>query len=149
MNYATALVQLPLVREVGKEKIRTPETVCRVCEDIANLAQETFHVLVLDAKNGLLNRHMVTVGLVDASLVHPREVFRPAIADGGAAVVLVHNHPSGDPSPSAEDVRITKQLIEAGKILDIKVLDHTIIGRSGVSDRPFLSMREEGICQFS
>ena len=75
-------------------------------------------------------------------------VFRPAITDSASAVVLVHNHPSGDATPSAEDVRITRQLVEAGKLIDIKVLDHIIIGRPDNGNKPQLSMREEGICQF-
>ena len=158
MNYSTALVQLPLVREVGKQRIATPADVYRVCSDIANLAQESFHVILLSAKNTLINRHLVSLGLADASLVHPREVFRTAIGpDGGAccALLLVHNHPSGDPAPSAEDLRITRQLIEAGKIVDIKVLDHVIIGRpmEATGDQParpgFLSLRESGLCSFA
>lgn len=107
MNYQTALVQLPLVKEVQKEKVGTPEDVGRLCKDLEALAQETFHVLCLNSKNKLMNRHLVSVGLADASLVHAREVFRPAIMDNASAVILVHNHPSGDPTPSAEDIRIT------------------------------------------
>jgi DNA repair protein RadC len=70
----------------------------------------------------------ISRGLLDASLVHPREVFREAVRAACAAVVLAHNHPSGDPTPSAEDVRITRQLVEAGRVLDIRVLDHVILG---------------------
>jgi len=148
MNYVTALVQLPLVKETRKERIRSPEDVARVCADIGELAQETFHVLILNAKNNLANRHMVTIGLADASLVHPREVFRPAIAENATAIVLTHNHPSGDPTPSAEDIKITKQLIEAGRILNIAVQDHVIIGKAAESSKGFFSMRESGLCDF-
>ena len=150
MNYTTAMVQLPLVKEATNEQVRTPEDVSRLCSDLRGLAQESFQVLCLNAKNKLINRHMVTLGLADASLVHPREVFRPAIIDNACAMLLVHNHPSGDPTPSADDIRITKQLIEAGRIVDIKVLDHVIIGRrNGESDnKHFLSMREEGVVSF-
>lgn len=107
-------------------------------------------MISLNSKNQLINRHMVSLGLVDACLVHPREVFRVAIAeDGASAIVLAHNHPSSDPTPSAEDLRITRQLIEAGKILDVRVLDHVIIGRLGGSNScPFLSLRESGLCTF-
>lgn len=155
MNYTTAMVQLPLVKEASGERVRTPEEVTRVCEDMRGLAQESFQILCLNAKNKLINRHMISLGLVDASLVHPREVLRPAIVEGASALILVHNHPSGDPTPSAEDVRITKQLVEAGKIVDIKMLDHIIIGRcsNGTdatdSNRTFISIREEGICAFT
>ena len=149
MNYAVVMVQLPLVMEARKECVRSPEDVSRICADIRILAQETFHVLTLNAKNCLINRQMVTIGLADASLVHPREVFRVAIHENAAAVVLTHNHPSGDPTPSAEDIRITKQLIEAGRIISIPVHDHVILGRESESTRGFLSMREQGLCSFS
>jgi DNA repair protein RadC len=148
MNYTIAVIQLPLVRESRREKVRTPEDVARVCSDMRDLAQETFHVLMLNAKNGLINRVMATVGLVDSALVHPREVFRQAVAENATAVVLCHNHPSGDPTPSAEDVRITRQIVEAGRILDIRVIDHVIIGRESESTRSHLSMREQGLCEF-
>ena len=144
MNYNPALVQLPLVRESTGKRVRTPEDVCRVCADIAELAQESFHVLTLNVRNCLINRHLVSLGLIDASLVHPREVFRAAIGiDGASAILLAHNHPSGDPTPSAEDIRITRQLIDAGRIIDIRVIDHIVIGRPG-----FVSMREQGLCSF-
>lgn len=148
MNYATVLVQLPLVMEATKEHVRSPEDVLRICADIRALAQETFHVLNLNAKNGLINRQMVTVGLADASLVHSREVFRQAIHESATAVVLVHNHPSGDPTPSAEDIRITKKLIKAGRIIDVPVQDHVILGRASEFTREYLSMREQGLCSF-
>ena len=150
-RFQTALVQLPLVRESSGERVRTPEDVYRVCGDIANLAQEAFTVLALDVKNRMINRTMVSLGIADASLVHPREVFRAAISeDGGAccALLLTHNHPSGDPTPSAEDIRITRQLIEAGRIIDIKVIDHVVIGRPRNSSPAFVSMRETGLCVF-
>jgi DNA repair protein RadC len=145
MNYQAVIIQLPLVRESRGERVRMPKDVARVCSDIRQLAQETFHVLSLDSKNNLLDRHVVSIGLVDSSLVHPREVFRRAIETGAAALILVHNHPSGDVSPSAEDIRITKQLIEAGRIIDIKVLDHVVIG---AGDR-FVSLRENGLVEFN
>jgi DNA repair protein RadC len=149
MNYNTAIVQLPLVRETNGQRIRTPADVYTACRDIADLAQECFQVLTLNSKHGLINRHLVSLGLADAALVHSREVFRAAISDGAAAVVLVHQHPSGDPTPSTEDVRITRQLIEAGKIIDIRVMDHIVIGRvGGMSAVPYVSMRESGLCSF-
>jgi DNA repair protein RadC len=149
MNYMTAMIQLPLVKEGTKERVRGPEDVARVCADLMDLAQEAFHVLALNAKNCLINRYMVSMGIADASLVHPREVFRQAILESAVAVVLTHNHPSGDPTPSAEDVRITRQLIEVGKVVDIKVQDHVIIVRATDSGKGFLSMRESGLCAFS
>jgi len=144
MNYQAVIIQLPLVKESRGERVRTPEDVARVCSDLRNLAQETFQVLSVDAKNNLLDRHVVTIGLVDASLVHPREVFRRAVETNASALILIHNHPSGDPTPSAEDIRVTKQLTEAGRIMDLKVLDHVILGAAN----RHISMRESGLVEF-
>ena len=150
MNYATALVQIPLVRESAVDYVLTPQNVYDTCIDLATLAQECFTVLSLSTKNRLINRHMITLGTVDCALVHPREVFRPIINDGATACVLVHNHPSGDPAPSAEDLRITRQLVEAGKILDIKIMDHVSVGRKSAPDSPaWLSLRESGLVVFA
>ena len=142
MNYIAASVCLPVVRETTGEKVRTPEDVLRICADMRSLAQETFQVLTLNARNMLINRHLVSLGLVNAALVHAREVFRPAILDGASGVLLAHNHCSGDPTPSAEDVRQTAQLVKAGALLGIPVLDHIVIGDGCVS------MRETGVCSF-
>ena len=149
MHYLTALVQLPLVRERPTRQIRTPEDVYQVCLDIADLAQETFHVLCMDQKNGLLDRQLVTLGLVNSTATHGREVFRPAILSGASSVALVHNHPTGDPTPSADDLRVTRQLIEAGRILDIPVVDHVIVGRPREGQPSYVSLRESGLCAFS
>ena len=155
MNYHSALVQLPLVCEAAVHKITSPADAYRVCADIANLAQESFHLLSLNAKNILINRHLITLGLVDSAPVHPREVFREAVRQGASAVVLAHNHPSGDTTPSGEDLRVTRQLIEAGTVLGIKIMDHVIIGRPlpAVGDQPgrapFLSLRETGMVTFT
>src|SRR5436305_6609646 len=94
-----------------------------------DLPVEEFHVAVLDAQHRLERDITITRGILNSSLVHPREVFREAIAERAAAVVLVHNHPSGDPSPSADDRNVTDQLVSAGRLLDIPVHDHVIIGR--------------------
>ena len=122
--------------------IRTPEDVGKHTEELKDSNTEGFCVMCLNAKNKLISADIVTNGIADASLVHPREVFRNAIVKNAVAVLLVHNHPSGDSSPSSEDIRITKQLIDAGRIIDIKVLDSVILGEKT------LSMREEGLCQF-
>ena len=142
-------VSLPAVRETAGIRCTTPEDAFRHVKDIQTAAQECFVVLTLDTKNRIIDRHLVTLGILNASLAHPREVFRPAILDNAASIIAVHNHPSGDPSPSAEDLRITRQLIEAGKLLDIQILDHVIIGRTS-DDRQsaFISLREAGLCAF-
>ncbi len=92
--------------------------------------QEEFHVVTLDTKNQVIDTHKVTVGTLDASLVHPREVFRVAIKDAASSVILVHNHPSGDPTPSREDHQVTDRLTESGKLLGIDVLDHIVLGHN-------------------
>ncbi len=93
--------------------------------------QEEFHIVTLDTKHKPIRTHRITVGTLDASLVHPREVFRPAIRDAASAVLLVHNHPSGESTPSREDHQVTKRLMEVGKLVGIEVLDHIIVTRNG------------------
>ena len=96
---------------------------------LRDLHKEVFMVLLLDARNCLIRGVTISVGSLTASIVHPREVFKPAILDSAASVIFVHNHPSGDPTPSQDDLKITSQLVEAGRMIDIRVLDHIIIGR--------------------
>ena len=96
---------------------------------LKNHKKENFVVLYLNSRNELLNKETISIGTLNANLVHPREVFEPAITGFASSVVFVHNHPSGDPEPSEDDLKITKQLVEAGKILGIDVLDHIIIGQ--------------------
>ncbi len=100
--------------------------------------QEEFHIVTLDTQHGPIANHLITVGTLDSSLVHPREVFRQAIRDAASAIILVHNHPSGDPTPSSEDRAVTRKLKEAGELIGIRVLDHIIVarerGRSIIAD---------------
>lgn len=110
--------------------IRSPRDVYRVFGPrLEDLPVEEFHVGVLDAQHRLDRDITITRGILNSSLVHPREVFREAIAERAAALILVHNHPSGDPSPSADDRAVTEQLVAAGRLLDIPVHDHVIVGR--------------------
>ncbi|MCA9221617.1 MAG: DNA repair protein RadC [Planctomycetales bacterium] len=116
------------------ESICSPTDAIAYCRQrFARLAsdakQEEFHIVTLNTKNHVIDTHRITVGTLDASLVHPREVFRPAIKDAASSVLLVHNHPSGDPTPSREDHAVTNQLTEAGKLLGIEVLDHIVLGK--------------------
>jgi DNA repair protein RadC len=114
---------------------------------IAGLAVEKFWVLCLNRKNRLLKQVEITSGTATSSLAHPREVFREAIRHGATAVVCVHNHPSGDPAPSAADVQVTRQLREAAKTVDIELLDHVIVGRAAADPqgRGYYSFRESGV----
>lgn len=123
-----------------KLKITSPEIIFqRFGPRLSSLKKEVFTVLLLNSANILMREYKVSEGTLNASLVHPREVFQPAIADLAASVILMHNHPSGETQPSAEDKNITHRLVEAGKLLDIPVLDHIIIGVES-----YFSFKEEG-----
>ncbi len=108
---------------------------------------EAFYVIVLNRRNRPLGRHRISVGTATAALAHPREVFRIAVLASASSIICVHNHPSGDPSPSASDIQLTRQLREAGQALDIPVLDHVIIGNvlDDPLNRGYYSFREAGL----
>jgi DNA repair protein RadC len=127
----------------GEERtiIRCPEDVCALLmEDLRNLDREHFLALLLNTKNQVLARETISIGTLNSSVVHPRELFKIAIRRSAACVILVHNHPSGDPTPSREDIALTKRLIEAGEIIGIDVLDHIVIG-----DNKFTSLKSKGL----
>jgi len=133
------------------QRVRQPSDVVALFHrEVAGEDREVFWVVMLDARNSIKGKPVeVSRGLLDASLVHPREVFQEAIRCAAAAVVLVHNHPSGDPTPSAEDVRVTRQVVEAGRVVDIRVLDHVVLGRpAGSAAPPHISLRESGLVSF-
>ncbi|MEN6348576.1 MAG: DNA repair protein RadC [Syntrophomonas sp.] len=128
-----------------KRTIRSPEDVTLavkelIMEEMRNYDREHFRVMYLDRKGGLLTSEDVSIGGLHSSIVHPREVFKTAVKKSAASIILVHNHPSGDPNPSAEDIEVTRRLIEAGKIMGIEVLDHVIIGES-----KYYSLKEKGL----
>jgi DNA repair protein RadC len=109
-------------------RIREPDDVVRLFQNrLRDLQVEEFHLLALDSQSQVLREVLVTRGLLNSSLVHPREVFRAAIAEAAAGIIVVHNHPSGDPTPSAEDRAVTQQLVAAGRLLDLPLYDHVII----------------------
>ncbi len=109
-----------------------------VMGEMADLDQEHLKVLLLNTRNEVLSIHEIYVGNVNASVIRPAEVIRPAVRDNAPSIIVVHNHPSGDPTPSREDVSVTEDLVEAGKLLSVDVLDHVVIG----SDGRFISMNE-------
>ena len=93
-------------------------------------AKEALVVLVLNTRKRILGHNLVTLGMLDSCTVHPREVFRPDIIAAGSAIILMHNHPSGDPTPSEADIKVTRDLIRAGQLLKIEVIDHVIVGQT-------------------
>ena len=107
---------------------------------LAHRSREHFFVMLLDAKHRQIKDHCVSVGCLDSALVHPREVFRPALSEAAAAVIVVHNHPSGDPTPSAEDRSVTRRLAAAAELIGVDLLDHVIIARHGC-----VSLRDQGL----
>lgn len=111
-----------------------------VMEEMRHYLREHFRVVLLDTKNKVLGIEEISIGSLNTSLVHPREVFRPAVKKACASVILVHNHPSGDPTPSREDLDVTRRLCEAGRLVGIEVIDHIVIG-----DGRFVSFREKGL----
>ena len=115
--------------EPPPERIRGPADVQRYyAVRMRDLAVEEFHVLALGSQSQILADLLITRGILNSSLVHPREVFRAAIAEAAAGIIVVHNHPSGDPTPSADDRAVTRQLVDAGRVLDVPVYDHVIVG---------------------
>jgi DNA repair protein RadC len=140
------LVSLRMVRE--KTSILYPDRVIRKPEDAAELFRqfigdcdrESFCIICLNTKNEPTALHQVSCGTLNASLVHPRETFKLAILSNSASIIAAHNHPSGEPTPSPEDVELTKRLRDSGTLLGIKLLDHIILG-----DDKFVSMKERGL----
>lgn len=116
----------------------TPKDVWQELKDIRDNKKEHFVVFFLDARNQEIKREIISVGSLNANLVHPREVFEPAVRHLAAQVILAHNHPAGDPAPSEDDLEITKRLVEAGKILGIEIVDHIIVVKND-----FLSFKEK------
>lgn len=129
------------VTNEDKTMVKCPGDVADiVMEEMRNLDREHFRVVHLNTKHHVIDIETISVGSLNSSLVHPREVFKNAIKRSSAALILVHNHPSGDTAPSNEDIDITKRLVEAGTLIGIEVLDHVVIGKGN-----FCSLREAGM----
>jgi DNA repair protein RadC len=121
--------------------IKNPEAVVKAIRvSLQDKAKEHFKLILLNSRNKIIGIPTISIGTLTTSLVHPREVFKEALVHSAASVVLAHNHPSGDPDPSEDDLKITKKLVESGKLLGIEVIDHIIIGKSN-----FYSFREKGL----
>ena len=126
--------------EEPKRKICSPKDVYTLMyPKMREQKKEKFITLCLDTKNQILKEEVISTGSLNASIVHPREVFKSALMESSASVIMIHNHPSGDPSPSREDIMVTEKLVEGGKLLGIDVLDHIIIG-----DGRYVSLKDEG-----
>lgn len=143
-------IQLKAAIEIGRRierlkyedrfMIRSPEDAANyMMEEMRFLSQEHFVALYLNTKNQVMHKQTLFIGSLNASIVHPREVFKEAFRRSAASIVCLHNHPSGDPTPSREDIDVTKRLVECGKILGIDVLDHLIIG-----EKKYVSLKEKG-----
>lgn len=143
-------VQLLAAAEIGKRMyrkhsegrytIRSPEDVAAyLMTDMSSLNQEHFVALFLNVKNEVIHKETIFIGSLNSSIVHPRDIFREAVKRSAASIICAHNHPSGNPSPSPEDIDVTKRLIEAGLLMGIELLDHVIIG-----NHQFISLKEKG-----
>jgi len=122
--------------------INSPRDIFNLCEDMSLLDREHFRIINLNTKNMVLAVDTCSIGTLNSSLVHPREVFKAPLRRSSAAIIALHNHPSGDPTPSKEDLEITKRLVDAGKLLGIPLLDHIIIGA-----QKYVSLKERGIME--
>lgn len=154
MDYAAVMEACAAYCEVKKPAIRNPETAAAILRPLITAAsngdkQEAFVVILLDTKKRMIGGpRVVTLGLLNGSMVHPRETFRAAVQDGASCLIVAHNHPSGDPTPSEEDIAITRRLVEAGEILAIPIVDHLILGRKESDTSGYVSMREKGLVMF-
>lgn len=150
MAINVSFVRLEMVREpahcynLKTRTIHGPEDADQAARAILKLdrqAQEVFAIFMLDTKNHITAVQEITRGSINASIVHPREVFKAAVMANATSIICFHNHPSGNPNPSREDLSVTDRLVKAGRILDIPVLDHVIIGEPG----SFVSLKERGM----
>lgn len=141
-GFRIALVREPGVKLAERPRLTTPQEASRVlAQYVGESDREQFVVALLTVRHRLIGLHTVSVGCLTSSLVHPREVFKPALLASAAALVVAHNHPSGDPEPSAEDIALTRRLVSAGTLLGIEVLDHVILGEDG----RHVSLKERGL----
>jgi len=140
--YSLRLVKESVATYDVEKVVRNPANAAGIVNqifDMQNQPNEVFAILCLNTKNKVVGTHIISQGSLSSSIVHPREVFKAAMVNNAASVILAHNHPSGDPEPSREDIETTRRLVEAGEIIGIKVLDHVIIGEQ------YLSMKERGL----
>ena len=128
--YKAARISLMKVKEPQSETMSSASSFYDKCKDMKDLAQEAMHVFTLNQQHQILDRYLVSLGTATEALIHPREVFRPAIMDGAAAIVMVHNHPGGSPEPSREDLALLRRFKEASDLIGIRLLDFIVVGRN-------------------
>ncbi len=140
------IYKLKMIKEDTVEystTIKSPCDIARLAREVLEMhemAEENFIILCLNTKNKIAGVHTVSIGSLNASIVHPREVFKAALLNNASGIICLHNHPSGDPAPSREDIEITHRLVNAGNILGVNVLDHVVIG-----DGRYISLKEQGM----
>lgn len=130
-----------LIAGQDRPQVKSPADVARLLSDMATLQKEEMRVVLLDQKNHVAGIRLVYQGSLHTTVVRVAELFTPAVRENCAAVIIVHNHPSGDPTPSPEDAALTREIVKAGRLLDIDVLDHVVIGAAG----KFASLKERGL----
>jgi len=128
------------LKEKKSTLIMKPEDIWREMKEIRGNKKEYLVIFYLDVRNQVIRKEIISIGSLNSSLIHPREVFEPAVSHLAAQIIISHNHPSGDPSPSEEDIEVTKRLIQVGEILGIEIIDHVI-----VTEKEFFSMKEKKI----
>jgi len=129
-----------LLKDKRAQIYLTPKDIWEELKDVRDHKKEHFIIFYLDSRNQEIKREVISIGSLNTSVVHPREVFEPAVRNYAAHIIVAHNHPSGEPDPSKDDLELTERLLEAGKILGIEVLDHIIVARNG-----YLSFKEKGL----
>lgn len=137
-----------MLYNIDTTSIDSPKTAAAIADKIFSLSEEAvevFGILTLNSKNRVVGAHIISIGTLDTSIVHPREVFKPAILNNAAQIIIFHNHPSGDPTPSKQDIIVTQKLVEAGKLLGIKILDHLVIGEND----QYCAFSEKGLLNHS
>ncbi len=141
-SLAELSTRISKTQALSKMQISSPSSVAGIyMEEMRHLQQEHLKIVLLDTKNNIISDSTISMGTVNASLINPREVFIHALKNSAVHMIILHNHPSGDPSPSKEDIAVTRRLIEAGELIGIKLLDHIVIG-----DGKYISLKEKGIC---
>ena len=131
---------------IARLRVDSPEIVCQLlAQDLRALTRESLRALLLDTKFQLLRIEEISLGSLNESIAHPREIFRPALVHSAYALIMVHNHPSGDPSPSEADRKLTRRLVEVGGLLQVQVLDHIIIGSLLAGKPSYYSFKEAGL----